>query len=345
MSRELKWKFGDASRTRMHESSMWLARGHHECPTGGRVFQAFGEKPAGEGLRAAIVKTVTMTMLALTVTVLARPASAAELQPATLLAWNSYVKESDRRLEQRVSGRQAFLWIDESAERAKRLRKGESVIAPMAERNGENVPGGLIHDWTGAILIPGAKVADVWAVTHDYDNYQRVYRPAVTASRTLSIAGETREFQMVLRLHVLGVNAAMQGYYRSRDVLINERRAYSVADAVEVREIEGYGRAEEWLLPPDTGHGFIWRIRSIARYEERDGGVYLELEALALTRDIPAGLAWVVNPLVNRLSVNSLDCALRQTRGAVIALQYKSETKAPAPPRQQSGAAKTGGLE
>jgi hypothetical protein len=55
----------------------------------------------------------------------------------------------------------------------------------------------------------------------------------------------------------------------------------------------------------------------VARYEERDGGVYLELEAMALTRDIPASLAWMVKPLVNHLSINSLMTSLRQTRDAV----------------------------
>ncbi|HUO32194.1 MAG TPA: hypothetical protein VMU80_23450 [Bryobacteraceae bacterium] len=297
-------------------------------------------------VRALILKTVKTAILMMAMTVLTHLARAAELQSATLLAWNSYVTESDWRLEQRVSGRQAFLWIDESG-RAKRLRKGESVIAPMVERGSEAVPGGLIHHWIGAIFIPGAKIDEVWAVTRDYDNYQRVYRPAVTASKTLLIAGETQEFEMVWQRRVLFVSAAMQGHYRSRNGLINERRGYSVTDATEVREIEEYGRAEERLLPPNTGHGFIWRIRSIARYEERDGGVYLEVEALALTRDIPKGLVWVVNPVINHLSVNSLDCTLRQTLAAVIAWRDKAGSEA-ALPRHSStegGAGRLGAFQ
>jgi hypothetical protein len=110
------------------------------------------------------------------------------------------------------------------------------------------------------------------------------------------------------------MSAAMQGHYQAHDVVLDARRGYSVADAVEVRENERYGHAGERLLPPDTGNGFIWRIRSIARYEERDGGVYLELEAIALTRDIPASLAWMVDPVVNHLSINSLTTTLRSGR-------------------------------
>lgn len=67
------------------------------------------------------------------------------------------------------------------------------------------------------------------------------------------------------------------------------------------------------------------RIHSIARYEERDGGVYFELEAIALTRDIPASLAWMVKPVVNHLSINSLTTTLRQTRDAVISQTARPE--------------------
>jgi hypothetical protein len=87
---------------------------------------------------------------------------------------------------------------------------------------------------------------------------------------------------------------------------------------MEIRQIEGYGHPSQHLLPPDTGSGFIWRIRSLAGYEEQDGGLVLELEAIALTRDIPASLSWMVTAVVNHLSIDSLTTSLRQTREAVI---------------------------
>src|SRR5437879_1811447 len=82
---------------------------------------------------------------------------------------------------------------------------------------------------------------------------------------------------------------------------------------------------ESAFYPPGTGSGFIWRLHSIARYEERDGGVYLELEAIALTREIPASLRWLVNPVVNHLSTNSLTTTLRQTRDSVNSLPADPE--------------------
>jgi hypothetical protein len=62
--------------------------------------------------------------------------------------------------------------------------------------------------------------------------------------------------------------------------------------------------------------GFVWRLHSVARYEETGGGVYLELEVIALTRDTPASLTWVVNPVVNHLSMNSLATTLSHTHQA-----------------------------
>ena len=122
---------------------------------------------------------------------------------------------------------------------------------------------------------------------------------------------------MVWHHRVLFVTAAIQSRYQGRDVVVTSQRGYNVADSTEVQEIEEYGHAGAHVLPPDTGSGFIWRLHSIARYEERDGGVYLELEAIALTRDIPASVRWLVKPVVNHLSINSLTTTLRQTRDAV----------------------------
>jgi len=269
---------------------------------------------------------------------------AAELQPDTLIAWNAYVKKADLHMQERAASGLPFLWMDESGDRAARVRRGEVVVAPVVGQGTEGVPHGLVHDWIGAIFIPGATIDSVLVVVHDYDNYHQMYRPAVTSSRTLACTDTSQEFQMVWQRKVLFVSAAMQGHYQANDVMLDAHRSYSVAEAAEVREIAAYGHSDERLQPPDTGRGFLWRIRSVARYEERDGGVYLELEAMALTRDIPASLAWMVTPVVNHLSINSLTTTLRQTRDAVISSRGSFEALASCPkPVRDSLTPKAGG--
>jgi hypothetical protein len=244
-------------------------------------------------------------------------AEALELRRSTTDAWQEYLKGVQDRLQARLSGSEQFLWTDDEAERARRVHRGEVVVAPPTGCGSRSVPDGLIHDWIGAVFIPGAGIANLLDVVHDYDSYKAVYKPVVVDSRTIDAGGAGQQFSMLLHRHVVFINAALQGRYRAHDVRIDSHRGYSIIEATRLQEVESFGRPGEHLLPPDTGAGFIWRIYSIARYEERDGGVYLEIEAMALTRDVPNSLRWLVNPVVKHLSVNSLTTTLEQTRDAV----------------------------
>lgn len=252
-------------------------------------------------------------------------ADAEELQRATADAWQEYVRGAAARMNARLDGRQPFLWIDEAADGAPRLRRGEILVAPVAGHGTHPVVNGLIHDWVGAIFIPNATIQGLLSVVHDYDRYKDIYKPVVMDSRSLDSGAADQEFTMVWQRQVLFVNAAMRGRYRAHDVMIDSHRGYTVMDATSVQQIEDYGNSGEHLLPPDTGAGFIWRIHSVSRYEERDGGVYLETEAIALSRDIPGLLRWIVNPVVSHLSINSLATTLRQTREAVYTQQVAEE--------------------
>ncbi len=242
---------------------------------------------------------------------------AIELQPATLKAWDDYVQNAALRMQTRLDGRHRFLWIDEEPGRRAHLQRGEILVAPVAGHGAQTVPDGLIHDWIGATFIPNATLDELFAVVHDYGRYKDYYRPVVADSKVMACTAAEQRFSMVWQHKIMFVNAAIEGRYQAHDFTVDARRGYSIASTTAVREIEAYGQSGERLLPDGEGNGFIWRMHSIARYEERDGGVYLELEAIALTRDIPPSLRWMVNPVVNHLSVNSMTTSLRQTRSAV----------------------------
>ena len=141
---------------------------------------------------------------------------------------------------------------------------------------------------------------------------------------------------MTWHRHVMFVNAAMQGRYDAYNYAVDLNRGYGIVDSTRIEEIEAYGLPEQRLLPPDRGSGFIWRIHSISRYEEHNGGVYLEVEAMALTRDIPGSVRWLVSPVVNKLSIKSLTATLVQTRDAVQLTQ--AGLRQTATPRPQSEA-------
>ena len=75
------------------------------------------------------------------------------------------------------------------------------------------------------------------------------------------------------------------------------------------------------MLAPDTGSGFLWRLYSYWRFHERDGGAYVECRAISLTRDVPTGLGWIIEPIIQKLPKESLIHTLNATRHALLAKQ------------------------
>lgn len=269
---------------------------------------------------------MTTRNLVFGVVAVAAAAQAAELKLETLDAWNDYVHAAEARMRTRLDAGHSFLWTDEVEGRAARLRQGEILVAPLLGSGSHHVPDGLIHHWVGAMFIPNATLDSVAAVTHDYDHYKEYYRPKVVESRLLACENGRQKYSLLWLNNVLFVNVALVSEYEARDYRVDAHRSYNIAHAVSAQEIESYGQASERFLPPGQGSGFIWRLQSIARYEERDGGVYMELEAIGLTRDIPASVRWMAHPLVSRLSRSTLALSLKQTREAAQATPVTART-------------------
>lgn len=56
---------------------------------------------------------------------------ARELRPETLNAWNHYIQNIDMQMQARLDGHSPFLWMDESADRQRRITDGEIVVEPV----------------------------------------------------------------------------------------------------------------------------------------------------------------------------------------------------------------------
>ena len=70
-------------------------------------------------------------------------------------------------------------------------------------------------------------------------------------------------------------------------------------------------------LQPVEQHGFLWCQNTYWSWQERDGGLYLQLESLTLTRAIPTGLAWAARPFVESIPRDSLEFTLRSAVNAI----------------------------
>lgn len=243
--------------------------------------------------------------------------SSAELRPETLAAWNRYLATVDARIKTAPATQNVFLWLDEDRDRAERVHRGEVAVSQVKSGIAHGVPHGLIHDWIGAIFVPEATVADVIAMTHDYDDYPKWYGPTISQAHLLSSNGDEDRFTIRYVRTVLWVTAVIEIEYETHYFREDSKRWYSVTRSTRIQEIEEHGQPGERKITPDHGSGYLWRAYSVSKYEQRDGGVYIEQENIGLSRRIPESLRWIVEPVVRRLSRELLERSLEQTREAV----------------------------
>jgi hypothetical protein len=243
---------------------------------------------------------------------LAFPVCAAELKPTTVKEFDRYIRET----EQRLADSSVFLWADVSADRARRVKAGEVVVEPFRGKPVTEVSDGLVHDWVGSVFIPGATLERTLAMVRDYDHHKDVYKPEVVDSRVISHTGN--DFHIYLRLLKKKViTVVLDSEHDVKYTPLDKTRWRSVSRTTKIAEVEKAGKPGEREIPPGTGEGFLWKLNSYWRFEERDGGTWLECEAISLTRDVPTGLGWIVQPIIQDLPRESLANTLRSTRAAL----------------------------
>ena len=247
---------------------------------------------------------------------MAKTAKPEHLKPQTLGAFDEYIREAEAGMEQTLHGTGPFLWSEVSSERDQRVRGGQVVAQFWAGQGPVKVPNGLIHDWIGAVFIPATNLKKTLALIQDYDNHKNIYKPEVIASRLLSHRGN--EFRICLRLlkkkiMTVVLDTDHEVHYRSLGPTRWVCRSYTT----RIAEVEYAGTPRERVLPPDSGYGFLWRLYSYWRFQERKGGVYVECRAISLTRDVPLGLGWFIEPIIQNLPKESLVNTLEATRQAL----------------------------
>ncbi|HYM75384.1 MAG TPA: hypothetical protein VE377_05335 [Candidatus Dormibacteraeota bacterium] len=239
-----------------------------------------------------------------------------QLKTQTVEAFDRYIVGAEMAAERELRSGGPFIWSDVSPERARRIREGRIVADFWDGRGPVKVPDGLIHDWIGAAFIPGTTVEDTLALIQDYDNHQNIYKPEIMASRLVRHHGN--DFQIYLRLLkkkiiTVVLDTDHDVHYLSLDPSRWMCRSYTT----RIAEVDDAGSRKEKVLPPDTGYGFLWRLYSYWRFEARDGGVYIECRAISLTRDVPFGLGWAIEPIIQKLPQESLTKTLEATRTAL----------------------------
>jgi hypothetical protein len=247
---------------------------------------------------------------------MAQTVSVVQLKQETLDAFLSYIAEAEKEMVPTLNGSAPFLWSDEDTDRARRVRKGNVPAQLWAGQSPVHVPDGLIHDWIGAAFISGTTVGETLARVQDYDNHKSIYQPEVMDSRLISHHGHDYNiFLRLLKKKIITVvlNTCHEVHYQQ----VREGQWFCRSYTTSIAEVEDAGTPKETALPPDTGYGFLWRLYSYWRFMEEEKGVIIECRAISLSRDVPYGLGWIVEPIIKNLPRESLINTLKATRQAL----------------------------
>jgi hypothetical protein len=224
--------------------------------------------------------------------------------------FNAYISVLESRLTRQHRSQDGFL----TPEDKKLLQQGELIITPITAST--VLPGALLHDWRGTAFAAGAKAADFERLMKDVTAYPQRFSPQVLQARVLMQRGDHLQiFMRVRQQHVLTV--VLDSNYDVTFGHLDERHGYSLSRSLSISEIGSPGASDEHVLSPGQEHGFLWRLNTYWSYEERDGGLYMQIESVSMTRSIPTGLKWVVQPFVEKIPRESLQFTLQAVCNAL----------------------------
>lgn len=237
---------------------------------------------------------------------------AEEPSPAAVTGFESYINRVESRIAKQDGSESRFLAPVDRA----RLRQGEVITEQLTPATGLELPGALIHDWRGTAFFPGAKAGDFERVLRDFEAYPQSYSPEVVRTTVLLDQGDHYRVTMrVVQHHIL--TFVMDGTYDVTFGRLDAQHRYCASRSSQITEISQAGTAQEHALSAGEEHGFLWRMNTYWSYEEGDGGLYIQIESVSLTRSIPTGLGWAIGPFVESVPKESLEFTLRATRSAL----------------------------
>jgi hypothetical protein len=237
----------------------------------------------------------------------------AEPTPAALTAFNSYVHAVETRLTQQHRSAAAFLApVAPVQESDTRLRRGEIIIEERTPSGGLALPGALLHHWRATAFVPGADADSFAGLLKNVEAYPAEFSPQVVQARVLMRDGDRLKAWMRVRQHHV-ITVEMDTTYDVNFGKLDAQHGYSISRSTQISELDSSGHA----VDASQDHGFLWRQNTYWSYEERDGGLYIQVESVSLTRSIPTGLGWMVGPFIESVPRQSLEFTLRSACSAL----------------------------
>jgi hypothetical protein len=226
---------------------------------------------------------------------------AAELSPQTAKAWDQYLQWANAKVQRELSDPKAFLFQNtlpakERDSIQKRISSGEII----AQRVSGIIPSdskfkmsdGEIHHWRGTIELHNVSLARLLQFLQDYDSHAGKFAD-VERSKLISKSGNQYRFSFRLSRSKAFVTAYYNTEQECSYSLFGSNRASSQSTATRIAQLENPGTSSEREKPPGNDDGYLWRLASWWRFEQRGSDVIIELESASLSRDIPAFIKFV----------------------------------------------------
>jgi hypothetical protein len=252
------------------------------------------------------------------------PLNAADLQAQAAQNYARYIALTQVQVDAELAQSGSYLWVERLPEARRtealaQLRSGGVVIEKLETLDDGKpiaVPGGLIHHWIGTAFVPGATLAQTLAFMQDYDHKVEYFKPDIVRSKILKHEGD--DYFVLLRFYqkkiiTTVIDTDQEVHYH----VVDKTHAWSRSNATRVQEVDNPGKSDERLEPEGHDRGFVWKLNTFWRFEEKDGGTYLECQAISLSRDIPTGLGWMVGSFVSSVPRESLTFTLTTARAAL----------------------------
>jgi len=194
------------------------------------------------------------------------------------------------------------------------------------------VPHGIIHHYVSVVFVPGTTVPQTMALMENYPRYPELFKFGVERSRVLRHESDDYEFQ--LRMFRKWNSSAFYNVDLSDQyVTVDATRGYRRSRSARIAELSDVGKTSERELPVGKDRGFLWRMNTDWSCEEKDGGVYLQIELIALSRDVPAIFAWLANPYIRSIPQEYLKQVLQSMRSGLVAKPPAPKIRATSTPK------------
>jgi hypothetical protein len=265
--------------------------------------------------QSLVVSAVAVSALTLG---LAGDSYGAVIKAGTNEAWNGYVERSQNALAQQSADPTQLLSIEPGSPTLEPVQSHDGFLIRSPRGGGIPVPYGLVHHWYGTVFLPNTHIPELLVVLQDYDNYSAVYHPGVVESKLISREGDEFTYRLKFIQKGFGIKAGLIGDFKTTYCRVTDDSGYSVTRAINLTELADPGTPDEHALSLSQSHGYVERAFTVARYRQVQGGVYLQLETLTLSRDVPAAIRWMVSPLIQRFSRQTMADTLEKLRTRVL---------------------------